>query len=528
MSFEATVIPKEARIAALERSLAEKIDTCRDLRHQKATYLGQLTEANRCISDMEIKLSSAQSSLQEKDSVIHMMQKSFLEPDEDTSHTLPPPPSHPAPPLHPLPPPHHAPPPLTHHTNHHYQPLPPPPPPHTSSGAIYFSAPLEGTLGGPEHETRPEQGRGSLGSYTEMVSYAPPPPHTSSSVVPNSHWAVASSVTPRSPTAPVRPSPLTSPATRHANYRSQSVSPIKALIGGGGGGVAVPKPRSAPAANYVHKGGVVNSSTGRRNGYSTHHTPPTNSRYVHNPLHHHANNSNSAPNSPNVKNSPRKPRISHPNMRLLQVPAAGDYSSGATTAASSGGFRQGQGHTQTGGNIRWKSNTGPGGSRRTNYKPLPSPRVVKSKTPPPDYRLVSVSGGRGGGGKLESSPKVPAKKQRHRSVEDMLGGSFDRPSFVEGCGHSGRPQGQEVHPSTVYPPGSLELFQSLIGQNGGCGGNGGGGEGMYNPTGGLVSSLQVTPTVVGGSGGGGMGSNHYSIHQHSQSSPTNDKKVSLK
>lgn len=452
MTFEIAVIPKEARIAALERSLAEKIDASRELRHQKAGYLSQLTEANRCISDLEIKLTSAQSSLQEKDSVIHMMQKSFLEPEEDPlTHALPPSSLHQLPP--PLPP-HHAPP--HHHSGNHYQPPPPLPPHHLPP---HF--PTSETPGGPEHDTTPPHGnRGSLGSYIEVVPY---PPQQSS------HWAISSSNPPRSPNAPIA-----SPAVRRNNYRSQSVSPIKAL----GGCVNISsKPRSAPASNYVQEGGVA-SSTSRKNGYSA----PT-SRYVPHSLHHCGNCSSSAPNSPNVKSSPRKARISHPNMRLLQVPAT-DYS---------GGFRQNQPHN----NIRWKSNTGPGGIRRANYKPLPSPRAVKSKTPPPDYRLVSVSGGRGGG--KQEPPKMLPKKQRHRSVEDML----DRSAFGDGCG-----QHQDTPPT--YPPSSLELFQSLVGQNGG----------VHNTPGGLVSSLQM-------GGARGVVSDHYGVHQHSKSSPPNDK-VSLK
>lgn len=560
MTFEATVIPKEARIAALERSLAEKIDTSRELRHQKASYVSQLTECNRRVADLEIKLTSTQSSLQEKESVIHMLQKSFLEPEEEgayssspshhhhkqQTHAPPPPPvlshQHPSQPV--IPPPHHQhapppsstssnppssslPPPPQHHghapyTAHQPLPLPPPPP-------IYFSASKETVLNGsPEcgSATPPHPNRGP---YVEMLPYSSP-----SSIPPPARvMGVATAVAAPPPKSPgvvtvigTSPAPPTisqpAPGNDSTNYRSQSVSPVKGSGGGvsGGGGSSnhTPKPRSAPAkySNYHHKRST-SGGTGTKNGYSVHHvptgggaTPPT-GRYAPSHIHRrHGPSSSSAPNSPNVvkASSPRKPRISHPNMRLLRVPSpGGEYSSSGGGGGAPGvGFRQAHAHN----NIRWKSNTGPGATRRPNYKPLPSPREVKSKTPPPDYRLVSVSGAsRGGSGNCKPDPpKILPRKQRHRSVEDILEGSGRH------CQQDTPPIGQ------AYSPGSLELFQSLIGQSGGGGGKVGGNrhetQPHHNP---LLSSLQVM------GGAGGMARDHYGLHQHSKSSPTNDHKV---
>ena len=452
MTFEVAVIPKEARISALERSLAEKIDTLHELRHQKAAYMSQLTEANRRITELEIKLTSVQSSLQEKDSVIVMMQKSFLDPDDDpftsassAAQLLPPPPSgHPT---------HHHHPPQSH-PNHHQMHPPPPYPPtsnysHPPPQHHYF--PTADNSNSIDADATPRNRAGS-GSYVEVVPFSAPQP------LPN-HWST-NGPQPRSPgpTIPLRTLPLGPPAVAQPTCRSKSVSPVKAL----GGNINGMKPKGAHT-NYPQE-------TPRRNGYTQHQSPPTN-RYFPNSIHQQGSNSNSAPNSPSVKSTPRKPRISHPNMRLLQLPAS-EY-----TAA--GGYRPN--HTPN--NIRRKCNTGPGGMRR-NYKPLPSPRAVKSKTPPPDYRLVTVSGSRGNN--KSESPKLTPTKQRHRSVEDILSTAHE---------------GQRETP--LYHPDSLELFQTLIGDS----------SNMERNRGELANSLQLRGEGPRDSYGG---------HQHSKSSPSNN------
>lgn len=467
MTFEIAVIPKEARISALERSLAEKIDTLHELRHQKAAYMSQLTEANRRITELEIKLTSVQSSLQEKDSVITMMQKSFLDPEDDpfattthssissTAQLLPPPSSgHPT---------HHHPP--QSHPNHQMH-LPPPYPPtssynHPLPPPPHHYFPTADSSNGIDGDTTPRDRTGS-GSYIEVVSFTTPQP------LPN-HWS-ANGPQPRSPgpNIPIRTLPLGGPpAVAQPTYRSKSVSPVKAL----GGNINGMKPKGAPGNHLTN---YPQETPSRRNGYTPlHQSPPTN-RYFPNSIHQQRSNSNSAPNSPSVKSTPRKPRISHPNMRLLQVPTS-EY-----TAAV--GYRPN--HTPN--NIRRKCNTGPGAMRR-NYKPLPSPRAVKSKTPPPDYRLVTVSGSRGNN--KSESPKLAPTKPRHRSVEDMLSTAH------EGQGHQ--------RDTPLYHPDSLELFQTLIGDSSNMGRN----------RGELASSLQLREERSGDSYGG---------HQHSKSSPSNN------
>lgn len=463
------MIPKEARIAALERSLAEKTDTLRELRHQKSTYLSQLTEANRRLAELEIKLTSALSSLQEKDTVIHMMQKSFLEPEDDpyaimyippSSHYNPQPHGNHSPPPHP-PPSSGPPPPLSFNSHHppqlhlynqpHHSHLPPP-------KTCYPMQDKPNTL---DREIAQNRGSRGSGSYVDITPF--PPPSLSSN-----HWPIGSATPPKSPNIPMRNSPLASPSVHQASYNGL---PVKTLVNG-------MKPRGAPSN---HSTNYTQEVPSRKNGYSIHHTPPA-SRYTPNPIHYHGNNiSSSAPNSPGVKSSPRKPRISHPNMRLLQVPTPADYSSGV-------GFRQNHTHNN---HLCWKSNTGPVGTRRGNYKAFPSPREVKSKTPPPDYRLVSVSGGRGGG--KPDPPQVQPTKQRHKSVEDMLGCDYESGSA---------PQHQDTP--------SLELFQSLIRQSNG---------------GSTQQSVQSPPKRAPCCCPGleGVANDLSRGHQHSKSSPTNNQ-----
>ncbi len=397
MTFEAAVIPKEARIAAQERSLSEKVDMLQELRHQKSVYISQLTEANRLVTELKIKYNSAQSSLKEKDSVIQMMQKSFLEPEEDPVAL--------------------------------YSPLPPPLPPHYSTPS---SSPYT-----PRNNSHHCIASGTP-SNQERRPIILPPKNTSSyssSLMVNGTVQPATSSNPISPKLPVRTSPMPS----RGNYRSQSASPIKAL------GSSV----KSSSASSRHNGSRETSN--RKNGY-IHHAPPPIGRLS---AHHHqsGNISNSVPNSPNTRNISRKPRISHPNMRFLQVPCT-----------ESPGYRQNHGHK------------GPGDMKR-HYKPLPSPSEVKSKTPPPDYRLVTVA--TGSRSDKQDPPKLP-HKLRHSSENDILSPKSGNYSHRE-----------------QYDNGSLELFQSLV-----------------------TNNVPVRSRSQGHSNRGALVSSDYNTHRHTKSSPT--------
>lgn len=139
--------------------------------------------------------------------------------------------------------------------------------------------------------------------------------------------------------------------------------------------------------------------------------------------------SNSAPNSPNNQTGARKSRISHPNIHFLQVPAS---QSPSPTSPQKFPFETG------------KSNTSPVEMRRNHSIPSQSPteRGAKSKTPPPNYKLVSFSS-TNSSNRGTSMPKLTSK-QRHHSMDNVI-------------------KSNSVIPS--QNPDSMELFNSLLGEH---------------------------------------------------------------
>ena len=399
MAFDAAIIPKNARIASLERSLAEKIDVLHEIQQQKISYIGQLTDSKRQMGELNIRLTSAQSSLQEKDSVIQMMQKSFLEPEDDGPSITPP----------------------------------------------------QNCQERPNCPDIPCQ-------ITELPSSPSPLQSSIQTASTNPKYIVSS--TPRNA---VRPSSLASALHHSSNHSGQPVS-VKALGSNGlkqSGLINGFSPRDQPAPN-------------RWNGHT--HTLCSGGRYSSSYSCHHSSNnvlSSSAPNSPNIRNTPHKSRITRSNLRLLQLPG--------TTERSDLTNRQNH--------MYVKPNAGHGGMRRSNYQHPPSPRLVKSKTPPPDYHLVSS------GRMNSSSPKMLPKKQRHKSVDNILEHGSENSPF-----HSGKGSMQDQ---------SYRLFRSLVGDAMPPSQNGGGPSERSS----FLSCKQV---------GTLENSNYQDHHQHSESSPCNN------
>lgn len=408
MTFDAAIIPKNARIASLERSLAEKIDLLHEVQQQKAAFISQLTDAERQISELDLKLTSAQTSLQEKDSVIQMMQKSFLEPEEEEPSTTPP---------------------------QNYQ-------------GSQKSPDIPPCL------------------VTEVSPSSVLLPCSTRSPATNPQCSVASST----PQNQARQSSLGSPLHHLSNHTGQSSSPIKSL------GSNVLRPRVVTTSFLLKEPPAHN----RRNG--TTHALSSGGRYSSSSPHHHSSNnvlSSAAPNSPSVRNTPHKSRITHSNLRALQV--------SATTERPDPIYRQK--------NMYAKSNAG--GMRRSNYQRPPSPRLVKSKTPPPDYHLVSS------GRTKSSSPKTLAKNPRHKSVDDILQMESESSKLHLHSGHS------------AMQDKSCKQFRSLVGDSvpmSQSRGGGGGGGGVHNKFS-FISSVQV-----------GMPESNdcHDHHQHSKSSPSNN------
>ena len=409
MAFETAVIPRDARIASLERSLAEKIDTLHDVQRQKAAYVTQLSDAKRQISELEIRLTSARSSLQEKDSVIQMMQSSFLEPDDEKVSLTPP-----------------------------------------QNGAF-----PKGNYR--NHDQVPCQ-------ITEVVSQPPAVPakkHRASTGSSTLHETGS-----RSPRSLTRQPPVVSPVHNNlAKNRSQSASPVKALVNN----------NVRPRGTTLISNGFSSrepAAPNRRNGYTTHSLCSGN-RFATPSL------SSTPSSTPNIRGSPHhKPRITHSNLRLLQVPGS--------TVDRSGQMAHKQNHAY----AQRKSNTGPSNMRRSNYQRPPSPRLVKSKTPPPDYHLVSS-------GRRNSGPKGTPTKQRHRSVDDILSGT-GKSHLQAGNGHG------PLHDS------SYDFFHSLVGDT----------VPLSSSRGGMRAGF-TSSTQLGGISDSSMDylDKH---HQHSSSSPSHE------
>ena len=324
MAFDAAVIPKNVRIASLERSLAEKIDMLHDVQKQKSAYISELTDAKRQVSELDIRLTSAQSSLQEKDSVIQMMQKSFLEPDEDAS---------------------------------------------PSSLTQNYPLNLKTSDKSPSQTT--EAASLSLSGVASSVAGS------------SSQYSVAPSM----PQNMLGQS-LLLPSYNHANL---PVSPVKAQ-GNPGSRPTVSVPDNPVTSSFLSR---EPAALNRKD--DTAHTRCH--RDVHSSFsQHHSGNmlSNSAPNSPKVRNTPHKPRITH-SIRLLQAPNK-----------DSPGLEYRQN------NLYVASKAELGGQKRSNYQRPPYSRHTKSKTPPPDYHLTSI-------GIMNSCSKaLPPQKQRHKSADNTL------------------------------------------------------------------------------------------------------------
>lgn len=223
---------------------------------------------------------------------------------------------------------------------------------------------------------------------------------------------------PHSP--PTRKRGLPNGAYAARGHMSENLSPVRRYSDKG---VAVgprslsPVKRTAPPPMYMMKDPPAYGSGG--NGSPSPH---------YNKLNYPLPVSNSAPNSPNNRTGLRRGRTSHPNMHFLQVPSS---KSPPPSSPWKPPFENG------------KSNSGPAEMRRNHSKPPLSPnpaadRAVKSKTPPPNHKLVSFS---------SSTTYNLSQKQRHHSVDDVVKDRSTSLAIKKGT------------------PNSMELFNSLLGDN---------------------------------------------------------------
>ena len=519
MVLETAVVPRDTRLAHLERSLAEKTDTVHELRQQRSLYLSQISDANQRLAEMEASIASLQSTIAGKDSLIQMLQQSFLEPDDfscvssqddQMSSSL-----------------HHSP---------------------VSAKKFSLNGHISGGGGGGGGMNNP---RGPGGHYDQLSLQIPPPS------LPTFHHRLANGAHAHSS----RPSSLRyadsslrgyqgemgSPVRGYVNCslpsspvkavqyesRAGSLSPIKKtsdrgthkyytlelpddMVDGGSTYYRGPVP---PGTNVGGGGGVGGS------GLYSNHTPSATHK-LSLPI------SNSAPNSPSLRKvSPHKPRISQPSLHHTYQPHPPNGGIPAATLNGSGRSSKRDQNlsdlTRLGSPPKYKNpkggrqSTGDTYTKRDHIRP-PSGMKGKSKTPPPNYKLdlhhrqmangdqSTRVGGEGGGGnspqregseQKDISPhhhhhgrlKKPGHhhhhKQRHHSVDDVLNGGHEMRE-----GEAGTNLSMNSNSSIT-----LALFESLLGDS--------------LPKGSM-------PTVVERGGAGRR--RNVNSHRHSKSSPTHE------
>ena len=520
MALETAVVPRDTRLAHLERSLAEKTDIVHELRQQRSMYLSQISDANQRLAEMESRMASLQSTIQEKDSLIHMMQQSFLDPDdcsnvslsfsqEDSmSSTL-----------------HHSPvsakkfslngatiplslmgsggmSPRGSEIRSHYDQLslqtPPPPLPPMSS---YHHRYANGAHAHGGRTSRHSEGSSRYRGY--QIELGSPVKGYSNICVPSS------------------------PVKGMQYERSGSLSPVKR-----------PNDRGPHNKYYTLElsDDVMDGSPYHRGqlqpaggGYGGSHGSPVTS--AHHKLS--APSSNSAPNSPNVRKvHHHRPRTSQPNLHQIHAPVHGAGGGGSSRQSGSRDSNLST-LTRLGSPPKYrnpkgvKSNTGD--MKRNQIQP-PTDVEVKSKTPPPNYKLhhqhhpqadvgQSARTVVGTGGGKENSPGAMRKSEsggsplhRHR---DGLNGHKRLPSHQKQRHHSVDDvlNGQEISVENrnlnlsmnSNSSGSLALFESLIGD----------------------ALPKTSSPLVGNVSGSGSGRRHgrrhiINSHRHSKSSPTRE------
>ena len=521
------MVPRDTRLAHLERSLAEKTDILHELRQQRSMYLSQISDANQKLAEMETKVTSLRSTIQEKDSLVQMLQQSFLDPDDYSStcgsfsqddQIL---------------------------TSLHHSPV----------SAKKFN--LNGTVG-----IGGRRGGNDTSPYNQLSLQIPPPPLPSyhQQRFTNGAHAHASGRNPRyleSSSPRGYPGELGSPIKGYSNY-SVPTSPVKTVQYERSGSLSpVKRPNESwSTAKYYnlelssddamadgashpppYRGHaqlpVASASGGLGNGYNGNPAASTSHHY------HKLSvpTSNSAPNSPSVRKVIQKPRISQPNIHHIQhaPPMPGGGGGSATAVARANGERE-----QNLSCLTWlgsppkyrnpkvvKSNTG---DMKRNHIRTPINMDVKSKTPPPNYKLeinhrqpaqtgggqsstkgvggVSVNGSHhhGNGYQGHLRPPTDHQKQCYRSMDDFLGNRHrekttervqDRGLFDAAVTNSSLQLSTNSNNSS-----SLALFESLIGD----------------------SLPKTSSPLIGSSVSSRRCHNNMNsaTHRHSQSSPTRE------
>ena len=499
MALETAVVPRDTRLAHLERSLVEKTDIVHELHQQRSMYLSQISDANQRLAEMEATIMSLQSTVAGKDSLIQMLQQSFLDPDdyslcssqEDQMSASQ---------LH-----------------------------HSPVSAKKFS--LNGHIGGGLNNSR-----GPGGHYDQLSLQIPSPSlpsfHHRLANGAHAHGSRPSSLRYTDSSLRGYQGEMSSPVRGYVNCSLPS-SPVKAMQYERGGSLS---PTKRPTERGTHKyytlevpddvtdgsptyyrgpvtnlgGGVGGGVSGGGGVYASHGSSTTHKLSL-------PTMSNSAPNSPSLRKiSHHKPHISQPSLNHVhqQQPGSGGSPAAAASNGSSRTTKREQSLsnlTRLGSPPKYRNPKGRhpnmGDAKRDHIHP-PTDMKGKSKTPPPNYKLdlhrqsARVGGvGSQGGPRDKSENGSPrhhrgqkrsshTHKQRHHSVDDVLNGSHDMVGLGEAAAGPGLNLSMNSNSS-----GTLALFESLLGES--------------------------LPKGMIGRGGAGR-RRHVNSHRHSKSSPTQE------
>ena len=572
MALETAVVPRDTRLAHLERALAEKTDIVHELRQQRSMYLSQISDANQRLAEMETRAASLQSTIEEKDSLIQMLQQSFLDPD-DYSSTFSQEDQ------------------LSSFQLHHSP---------VSAKKFTLNGATMHILSGTSASGTSGSGHGMMksraserGHYEQLSLHIPPPPlssiHHRFSNGAHAHGGGGGGGGGRTPRhsegSRGYPVELGSPVRGYVNC-SLPTSPVKAMQYERSGSLSpIKRPNERgthkyytlelsddmmdnSASGHYYRGQLPPVATGGGGGgggvYGGSHSSPPTSHKLSVP------SSNSAPNSPSVRKVSHKPRISQPNLHHIQVPpvhgGGGGHMTAGTSRLNGGGSGNGRepnlSHlTRLGSPPKYrnpkgaKSNTGV--TRRNHIQP--SIDEVKSKTPPPNYKLDShhhhhhhhhhqgnnppTMGGQSTSNKMATAVAIGSgspnsvrgkgengsphlstthhgsgggstgggyhgenraggdhhQKQRHHSVDDVLSGHQD--VTLE--------NGNLNLSVNSNSSSSLALFESLIGDS------------LPKTSSPLVGGVGKNGSS-GGSGAGAGRRHNMNSHRHSKSSPTRE------
>lgn len=450
MVLEAAVIPRDSRVKQLERTVSEQASVVQELNQQRANYITQLSGVNQRLAEVEMKLSSMEMKVHEKDTVIQVLQNSFLNPDDtiqdehisNSSSVL-----------------HHSPVAAKKYGFPIGSPvdmdrtvsLPAdmssvPVPPYSQSP---LTPPLRrglptGTHGVPQHNSRLQPG-GQSSTHAQLYTDKGQPGGQSSphaQLYADKGQLYVNKGQPGGQTSPH--AQLYTEISQRTVSSSRSLSPVKRQSG---------TPVYITKEPYNGHGPTEHIPPPANHSSYSHYTP---SSYPTAP---------STPDSPDVQPFERTPPLSHAHLHFAQVPNLQPHASKSTMGTQGG---------------------------RGNQSLNPSiNRSVKSKTPPPNYKLVSHSLANGSREQTSKITDQSQYKQRHHSADDTLG-------------KSGLPARGERSQS-----GSMELFNSLVGSDNIPPQSQGGIHGYTNMQLGVSGSRQPSQARS---------------HQHSKSSPSTERR----